>query len=86
MAYQAYLNRVDVQNALHVIPADIPSSHVNIPFSVCNDPIFNNWPLMDEYADTTSLFGVILRHKNKPPGFRMLIYSGDADSVSLGTG
>lgn len=69
-----YLNNPAVQKALHV------SQKVN--WTVCNDLVFNSWPLMDYMGDTTSLYSYIYNHPNKPKDFKMLVYSGDSDGVS----
>lgn len=72
----AYLNRQDVRKALHV--DDRASA-----WTQCSDDIFFNWPSMDSYADTTSLFeNMILRSTN----LRIMIFSGDADGVCATVG
>lgn len=84
-----YLNRLDVQEALHIRTAPVV-------WNACDDPIFNHWPPVDSYADTTSLFSDLYKlldvsdgqsdevsESSGYPNFKLLIYSGDSDGVCL---
>lgn len=79
-----YLNRPEVQRALHVLPADADAP---IVWEMCSDAVWNAWPAADQDADTTHLFSEISLHPRRAKPFHMLIYSGDQDSVcsTIGT-
>lgn len=49
----------------------------------CSDEVNENWAFNDYLADTTALYRAIYTHPHKPKGFKMLVYSGDIDGVSL---
>ena len=74
----AYLNRHEVQDALHVVQP----GNKYVKWDVCSDPVNNNWALSDYYGDTTALYSTLYAHPLRPKGFRILVYSGDADGVS----
>jgi carboxypeptidase C (cathepsin A) len=73
-----YLNLAEVRRALHV-----PSTQSLGQWSQCNDALFRNWPAQDFYADVTKLYADILL---QAPDLKLLIYSGDADSVCATVG
>ena len=90
-----YLNRPDVREALHLYKIQ---NHTRVlfpsPWTECSDRVFRQWPVSDSFADTTALYGEIHSRvagdsrgqggREKGWGdFRVLIYSGDADGVSL---
>ena len=49
----------------------------------CSNPVNRAWAFNDYLADTTHLYRVIYTHPHKPEGFKMLVYSGDVDGVSV---
>lgn len=49
----------------------------------CSDEVNENWAANDLFADTTELYRLIYLHKHKPKDFKMLVFSGDIDGVSL---
>ncbi|KAF8363548.1 hypothetical protein PRIPAC_90471 [Pristionchus pacificus] len=69
-----YLNRKDVQDALH-IPQEWRDSRKQ--WVDCNDPIYDQYHLT--YTTTYDLFNYVLRYFEQP--FRFLIYNGDVDTV-----
>lgn len=75
----AYLNNPAVQEALHI--------ERSVQWDFCSDPVFESWPFMDSIADTTSLYSQLFNHPLKPNGFKIMVYSGDADGVcsTIGT-
>lgn len=75
-----YLNIFEVREALHI-------SNKTQAWSECSNIVWNNWPIMDFYADTTSQYSQIYNHKKRKNNFKMLVYSGDSDSVcaTIGT-
>mmetsp|Transcript_11694 Transcript_11694/g.10599 ORF Transcript_11694/g.10599 Transcript_11694/m.10599 type:complete len:268 (-) Transcript_11694:75-878(-) len=72
-----YLNRNDVQQALHVNQRNNSVVH----WQQCSDVVFTNWPDMDFTADTIKLYSTIYNHPNKPLNFKMLVFSGNSDGV-----
>lgn len=74
----AYLNRPEVQKALHVWNA---SGSGVVKWDFCSDDVNENWSFNDYLADTTELYSKIFSHEKKPTGFRILVYSGDGDGV-----
>jgi len=76
----AYLNDPAVQHAMHVLPADRGQTVVDYAF--CNDAVFEQWALMDSYADTTHLYPEILdATEARGTDFALLVFSGDSDGV-----
>jgi hypothetical protein len=69
-----YLNIPEVKKALHI---EIPSK----VWEACDDPIFRGWPLMDSFSDVTNLYSLLYSSPKKVDNFKMLIFSGDSDSV-----
>lgn len=67
-----------MQDALHVVQP----GNKYVKWDVCSDPVNNNWALSDYYGDTTALYSTLYAHPLRPKGFRILVYSGDADGVS----
>ena len=67
-----------MQDALHVVQP----GNKYVKWDVCSDPVNNNWALSDYYGDTTALYSTLYSHPLRPKGFRILVYSGDADGVS----
>ena len=107
--FVGYLNRNDVKLALNLYSYESVLVHnISTPkvvlldrnWTMCNDKIFNQWPLADMYSDTTGLYQEIhdrIRWKSLSAtsegakahwdSFKMLIFSGDADGVcsTIGT-
>ncbi|GMS83089.1 hypothetical protein PENTCL1PPCAC_5264, partial [Pristionchus entomophagus] len=69
-----YLNRADVQDALH-IPQEWRDSRKQ--WVDCNDPIYDQYHLT--YTTTYGFFNYVLMEYDQP--FRFLIYNGDVDTV-----
>lgn len=75
-----YMNRLDTQKALHILPAAATSP---MEWNECNDIIFQHWSEADFFSDTTALYQEIITKVQQRSDFRMLIFSGDDDGVSI---
>lgn len=73
-----YLTDSDVQKGLHVSPE---YRNGESEWGFCDDDVNGNWALSDYFSDTTPLYSAIYNHRNKPNGFKMLVFSGDSDGV-----
>jgi len=71
-----YLNRKDVQEAIHV------SEPGSVTWGVCNDEINTHYSLDDVDAPMMPLYKQLLEHG----GLKILVYSGDDDSVCATAG
>lgn len=104
-----YLNRKDVKLALNlyryenITVQNISTSRLVLldrNWTMCNNKIFDQWPLADMFSDTTPLYQeiherVMYKSRIAPneaskahwDSFKMLIFSGDADGVcaTIGT-
>ncbi|KAI6185307.1 Peptidase S10 domain containing protein [Aphelenchoides besseyi] len=81
-AMAIYLNRPDVQKALHI--SSHWMSNENTQWELCNDDLNDNYH--QKYNDTFYQFQDIFRHVKQlegviPPNWRILIFNGDADTV-----
>ena len=86
--YIAYLNRPEVRQALHIYRIHNNSKMlIDTPWSECSSQVFNQWPISDTFADTTLLYNEIhtkISSTNSEwSNLFVLIYSGDADGVSI---
>jgi serine carboxypeptidase-like clade 2 len=69
-----YFNRPDVQKAMHANTTGIPYEWVG-----CSDPLFLNW--QDQATSVLPIY-----HELLEAGYRLWVFSGDADSVVPTTG
>lgn len=79
-----YLSDPEVQEALHVGASSLRGKlGYTGEWAQCNDMVNEAWSFTDFLADTTYLYSRIYNHAKKPDGFKMLVFSGDNDGVSL---
>lgn len=79
-----YLSDPEVQEALHVGASSLRGKlGYTGEWAQCNDLVNEAWSFTDFLADTTYLYSRIYNHAKKPDGFKMLVFSGDNDGVSL---
>ncbi|EPB67607.1 serine carboxypeptidase [Ancylostoma ceylanicum] len=77
-AIALYLNRRDVQDAVHIPQAWRNQATGKFRWTDCNSKIYDSYRLT--YDNTNIFFDYVIKYV-KTPNFRFLIYSGDTDTV-----
>jgi hypothetical protein len=90
-----YLSQGAVKRALHMVYTNPATNETDVllkgqKWEECSNDIFEHWPTADTYSDTVALYqeihAQVMQHR-RGQGFKMLVYSGDADGVcaTMGT-